>query len=289
MQWQFLVQTISADVVSRMAAAGIAPLVDGAILFGPEHIAENASPNRIVFVPISSRFTPRDPSMRQGRGAREVPEGSGVLSVFLTCGGAGYTTASVAIAAPDLTGGIQATANAVVTGDVVHRVQMTAMGSGYTQPPAVTITGNGASATGFALLTPTFEQLAGLQQRALWTEWQLYEVHLWGCTYDHATTPFQATNPETDWDATETLALIILQSLSDLAHGIHIPGPLKWQSSDPSSPKLQIIGRYAIWQLEIAVPVPDVLYSFAPIGTRPVPTVSLLLPDGTTSTPQDLG
>src|SRR5678816_2759858 len=123
MQWQYLVQTISADVVTRLADAGVAPLVDGAILLGPEHIAENASPNRIVFVPKGSRYTPRDASMRQGRQAREVPQGSGVLSVFVTCGGVGYTGASVTISAPDLTGGIQATANAVVTEDVVHRVQ----------------------------------------------------------------------------------------------------------------------------------------------------------------------
>jgi len=289
MQWQYLVQTISADVVTRLADAGIAPLVDGAILLGPEHIAENASPNRIVFVPKGSKYTPRDASMRQGRQAREVPQGSGVLSVFVTCGGVGYTGATVAISAPDLTGGVQATANAVVTEDVVHRVQMTAMGTGYTEEPTVTITGNGSSATARAVLTPSFEQLAAMQQRALWTEWQLYEVHLWGCTYDTDSPPFQQTHPDTDWDATALLGLVILQSLSDLAHGVHVPGAMRWVSSDPTSTKLQILGRYAVWNLEIAVPVPDVLYSLAPIGTRPVPTVALLLPDGTTSDPIDLG
>jgi hypothetical protein len=166
---------------------------------------------------------------------------------------------------------------------------MTAMGTGYTEEPTVTITGNGSGATARAVLTPSFEQLAAMQQRALWTEWQLYEVHLWGCTYDTADPPFQQTNPETDWDATALLGLVILQSLSDLAHGVHIPGAMRWVSSDPTSTKLQILGRYAVWNLEIAVPVPDVLYSLAPIGTRPVPTVSLLLPDGSSSDPIDLG
>jgi hypothetical protein len=289
MQWLYLVQTISTDVVTRIAAANLPPLVDGSILLGPEHIAENASPNRIVFVPKSSQFLPRDASMRHGIAAVTVPQGAGVLSVFVLNHGKSYTTATVAISAPNLAGGVQATATAVLLSGVVHRIQMTAMGSGYTSAPTVTITGDGTSATAEAVLAPTAEQLAAMQQRPLWTERQLYEVHLWGCTYNTATPKTQITNPDTDWDATATLALIILQSLADLVHGIHRPGPMRWQSSADDATKLQILGRYAIWNLEIDVPVPDVLYSFAPIGTRPVPTVSMILPDGTTSTPIDLG
>jgi hypothetical protein len=127
-----------------------------------------------------------------------------------------------------------------------------------------------------------------MQQNALWTERQKYEVHLWGCVYTQSPV-FQATNPDTDWDATAMLALIIMQSLSELAHGIHRPGTFTWRSSAEDATKLQIIGRYAIWDLEIDVPVPDVLFEFAPVGTRAIPTVALILPDGTTSTPIDLG
>jgi hypothetical protein len=289
MQWLYLVQTISTDVVARIAAANLPPLVDGAILIGPEHIAENASPNRIVFVPKQSTFLPRDAVTGRGAAPRTVPQGAGVLSVFVLNHGTSYTTATVTISAPDLAGGVQATASAVLLSGVVHRIQMTAMGSGYTQPPTVTITGNGTSATAEAVLAPTAEQLAAMQQRALWTERQLYEVHVWGCTYNTATPKTQVTNPDTDWDAAATLTLIMLQSLADLAHGVHKAGPMRWRSSDADATKLQMIGRYAIWNLEIDVPVPDVLYSFAPIGTRPVPTVALMLPDGTTSTPLDIG
>lgn len=283
MNWLFLVQTISADVVARMAAAGIAPLVDGAILIGPEHIAENASPNRIVFVPKGSRYLPRDASMRWGFNAANEPQGAGVLSIFLVNSGRDYTTATVSVSAPDLAGGVQATANAVIANGVVTRVQMTDMGSGYTAPPTVTITGDGTNALATAILGPTTEQLSAMSANPLWTEWQLYEVHLWGCTYDTNNPQFQATNPDTDWDATAQLGLIILQSLGELGHGIHKPGPMRWRSSDPDATKLQIIGRYAIWQLEIAVPVPDVSLEFAPVGTYGQSTVVLLTPGGSSA------
>lgn len=289
MNWLYLVQAISADVVSRLAAAGLPPLVDGSILIGPEHLAENASPNRIVFVPKSSRFLARDASARVGVAAPSAPQGAGVLSVLLSNCGRNYTTATVSVSAPNLTGGVQATATAVLgTAGVVHRVQMTAMGSGYTSAPTVTIAGDGVGALATAVLAPTAEQLAAAAQRPLWTEWQLYDVHLWGCVYGSSPV-FQASNPDTDWDATATLGLVLMQSLNELAHGVHRLGALTWVSSQPQATKLQILGRYATLALEIAVPVPDVLLGFAPIGTHPVPTVSMILPDGTTSTPINLG
>lgn len=288
MQWLYLVQTISTDVVARLAAAGIAPLVDGAILLGPEHVNENASPNRIVFVPRSSTFTPRDASMRWGIAAATAPSGAGVLSIPVQNHGKTYTTATVSVSPPDLAGGVQATASAVLQSGVVHRVQMTAMGSGYTSPPAVTITGNGTGATAQAVLAPTVEALAGLAQNALWTEWQRYDVYLWGCTYTADVPPAAATNPDTDWDATAQLGLILAQSLRELACGVHHLGPMEWMSSLPEASKLQILGRYARMQVEIAVPVPDLAYELAPVGTHANPTVSILLPDGTTTDPVNL-
>ncbi len=288
MFWLYLVQTISTDVVARMATAGVAPLVDGAILLGPEHVAENASPNRIVFVPKGSTYSPRDAAAGRGILAPSIPAGAGVLSVLTTCGGRGYTTATVSVSAPDLAGGVQATATAVLSSGVVHRVQMTKMGSGYTAPPTVTITGDGTGATALAVLAPTAEKLAAMQATAIWTEHQQYEVHLWGCTYTQDVPPVAATDPNLDWDATAALGQILVQSLNELCHGIYKLEPLVWQSSLPTASKLQILGRYATLGLTIDVPVPEVSLEFAPLGTHPQPAVSLLLPDGSTSTPIDL-
>lgn len=54
-----LINAISNDVVAKRAAGGLAPLVDGAILIGRQHIAELSAPPRIVFIPVSSTFGPR--------------------------------------------------------------------------------------------------------------------------------------------------------------------------------------------------------------------------------------
>ena len=286
MNWLYLVQTISTDVVARMATAGVQALVDGAILIGPEHVAENASPNRIVFVPRASRFTPRDASMRAGTAAQEVPQGAGVLAITPMQRGTGYTAATVAIAAPDLAGGVQATATATIGDGALARVQMTALGSGYSTAPAVTISGDGTGATAIATLAPTAEQLAAMHQRPLWTESCLFDVHIWGCTY---TAGVVTPNPDTDWDATATLYLILLQSLQVLAKGVHRVSALTWLSSQPDSTKLQTLGRYATLQLEIDTPVPDVLLGTPPVGTVASGTVAMELPDGTTSTPINVG
>jgi hypothetical protein len=55
-----LVSAISTDVAGRLAAQGIPPLTDGKILLGRQHVLEQSAPPRIVFVPMTSRFGPRD-------------------------------------------------------------------------------------------------------------------------------------------------------------------------------------------------------------------------------------
>lgn len=55
-----IVSAISADVSAALAAAGYAPLTDGGILIGRQHIKEMSSPPKIVFVPRGSTFNPRD-------------------------------------------------------------------------------------------------------------------------------------------------------------------------------------------------------------------------------------
>jgi hypothetical protein len=60
-----LISAISGSVVARMAAAGLPPLNQGRILLGRVHQAENAAPPQIVFIPMRSRFGPRDTSQNQ--------------------------------------------------------------------------------------------------------------------------------------------------------------------------------------------------------------------------------
>ncbi len=81
------------------------------------------------------------------------PAGIGALGgVYVLNGGTGYTSApTVAISAPNVAGGIQATATAVVSGGAVVGFTVTSYGSGYTAAPTVTLTGGaGTGATAAA-------------------------------------------------------------------------------------------------------------------------------------------
>jgi hypothetical protein len=70
----------------------------------------------------------------------------GVGSVGITNRGSGYTSApAVTISAPNQTNGVQATATATITANVVSSISITNGGSGYTSAPTVTITGGGGS------------------------------------------------------------------------------------------------------------------------------------------------
>ena len=69
-----------------------------------------------------------------------------VGSIAITNGGSNYTsTPAIVISAPNQTGGVQATAQATVTANVVSAITLTEAGSGYTSPPTVTITGGGGT------------------------------------------------------------------------------------------------------------------------------------------------
>ena len=79
---------------------------------------------------------------------------SGVASVTLTAGGAGYTTPpAVAISAPST--GVTATAVATLAPSAVAGVAVTAGGTGFTTTPTVAITGGGGTgAAATATMTP---------------------------------------------------------------------------------------------------------------------------------------
>jgi hypothetical protein len=70
-----------------------------------------------------------------------ILNGSGTISsVAIVAGGTGYTNTAITISAPNIVGGIQATAVAVLTGTVVTGVTIINAGSGYTSRPTVSMT-----------------------------------------------------------------------------------------------------------------------------------------------------
>ena len=65
-------------------------------------------------------------------------------SISIVNAGSGYIPdPTVTISAPQLAGGVQATATAKTNGDTIISITMTNKGSGYTQNPTITITGSG--------------------------------------------------------------------------------------------------------------------------------------------------
>jgi hypothetical protein len=83
-------------------------------------------------------------------GTNLVSVGS-VGAIYITNGGTGYTSApTITISAPNDANGIQATATATVTANVVTSISLTNAGSGYTTAPTVTFAGVGTNATAIA-------------------------------------------------------------------------------------------------------------------------------------------
>lgn len=69
-----------------------------------------------------------------------------VKRLELTTLGQDYTTATVTFSPPQLPGGVTAEGEVKVSNGKVYEVQVTNRGSGYTQPPSATITGDGTGA-----------------------------------------------------------------------------------------------------------------------------------------------
>ncbi len=274
MSWLQLVQLISADVVPRLAAAGLPPLIDGAVLLGPEHTWENSSPPRIVMVPTGSEFKPRQDAPRGGTRNPKAP-GAGVLYAIVQTQGKGYTAATVTFSAPP--SGTTATGTVLVNAGAVQKVVVTNPGTGYTVAPTATIAGTGTGATASAKLAPSSELLSEISQRALWSERKKYRVNMWGCTY---TSGVATPNPDSDWDFVESMYQVFIQSLQGLMSGLYVLGRGVWVSSLPGSTKLDMMGRMYEFELEIATPVPDTSLLFVPVGTLAQPTVYFQPADG---------
>ena len=272
MSWVQLVSLISSDVQTRMLAAGYpavgpggSPLIDGAILLGPQHVAEGSAPPRIVFVPVSAAYGARSVVSRASRSASSLqPQGTGVLYATPLVTGTGYTTMSVAFSAPDLVGGVAPTASATIANGGLKAIVILTPGTGYLKPPTMTITGDGTGAQAACALAPDTEQLAELQQRAIWSETKRFRVEVWNCVYSGATpTP----GSDGDWDATETLAHLVMQSMQALMAGAHRPTAGQWVLETT----IGSMGRCFAFEVEIGTPVGDVTLPFAPIGTTGSP------------------
>ena len=92
-------------------------------------------------------------------------DGTNVVSIGSLSGygmvnrGTGYTSPpSVAIGAPNETGGVQAVAQAIMTANGVSGLLFTEAGSGYTSPPTVTFTGGGGTNANAVVSTLSFAQ-----------------------------------------------------------------------------------------------------------------------------------
>jgi hypothetical protein len=90
-------------------------------------------------------------------------DGTNVVSIGSISGygmvnrGSGYTSPpSVAIGAPNETGGVQAVAQAIMTANGVSGLLFTEAGSGYTSPPTVTFTGGGGTNANAVVSTLSF-------------------------------------------------------------------------------------------------------------------------------------
>ena len=274
MSWVQLVQAISAELQSRMTAAGLAnvnplgtsPLVDGAILIGAQHLSETSTPPRVVFVPMGSQLsTVRSVATRYGMSpSNDTAEGAGVLYVSVTQGGTGASgTTTVSFSAPDLVGGTQATGTAIVTNGSVTRVQITNAGTGYLASPTVTFA-NVSNAAAFAALGKPAEYRNELKQRAIGNDIKQFTVWCWGCVYAGAT---PAPSPDGDWDATETLYQLLVQSIHALMPGTYSLGRGRWIDSTSSAARLISLGHLYSFELEIGTPLPDTALAFAPVDT----------------------
>ncbi len=265
-----LVAAISADVVTKWAAAGKPALVDGGIVIGRVRVDENSAPPRVIFIPKGSSFgprsTPTSSSPQNSLATSPQAPGSGVKSYTMTGYGGTYAAPTVSIALPDVPGGVRATATATLTSNgAISGIVPVLVGSGYLTPPIVTITdstGTGAGAS--ANLDRTPQALAVVQQRSILTETVQFEVHCW----DVAATP-DANN---DFDEAQLLYRQVIASTWLLAPGVCKFTSGRWIDSAPNSTQIDLYGHLFVFGLELQTPLTDAPLGFAPANTQSNPT-----------------
>lgn len=295
-----IIGVISDDVVDKLAAAGLPPLSDGQIVIGIGKANETSAPPRIVFIPSSFRFGPRsNPANYAPRLSTTLGvQGTGIRSFAMTQYGGGYTTATVTLSAPDIVGGTQATALATITSNgAISRIVPVVVGSGYVNPPTVTVTGDGSGATATANLRPTLEALSVAQQPAFGSVFHRFEVRCWGV---NSVGGVISPDPMLDYVATQLLAEQVLASAHSLFPGLHDESDGKWLDAQETAMALDVLGRAATFNLEIAcpllrepiVPTAGASIQYAPPQTQSAPTTlmqplygGLLIANATNATP----
>jgi hypothetical protein len=99
--------------------------------------------------PIKSKYF----GIRKGTGVGG--EGVSAITLSTTSFAVSTLTVSVVIGAPNISGGTQATATAVKTGNTVTSVTIDVAGSGYLSAPAISFTGTNMSSVGAATASLT--------------------------------------------------------------------------------------------------------------------------------------
>lgn len=80
-----------------------------------------------------------------GAGVEATAVLSNGITIAVTAGGTGYTTAPTVVIAPPPPGGVQAVATVTLTANAITSVTVSNPGFGYTEAPAITLTGGGGT------------------------------------------------------------------------------------------------------------------------------------------------
>jgi hypothetical protein len=272
-----LVSAISNDVVAALAAASLPPLTDGQIVLGKSRRYDTSFAPRIIFIPRGSRFEPKS------GGANVQPivttnaqaPGSRVRSYTMTQFGGGYSASpTITMSLPDIAGGTRATAAAIVRNGSIVKIVPVNVGSGYVNPPTVTITDStGSNAAATANLAPTPAALAAIQQRELLTEWVQFEVRVWGVS---GTSGAVVPDVNADYDATQALYQQVIASTHLLVPGRYRVTGGRWIDAQDDANIVDVVGHDFTFGLEIATPLMDQALQFAPVNTQPNPTNYLI-------------
>lgn len=104
-------------------------------------------------VPIAT-ITDNNGGIGAGATATVLLGSTSIATLTITATGSGYSSATITIGPPDdPTGGTQATADAVIAGMAITGYSLTNAGTGYINPPTVSIAGDGTGATATAQLS----------------------------------------------------------------------------------------------------------------------------------------
>lgn len=105
----------------------------------------NAGRNRVALDFHNVRYLLQNASLIQNQ--EQYPIQGGIVGLTIANGGTGYSSPpAISIAPSGVAGGIQATAQAIVTGGAITQINMSSWGTTYTTPPTVTVGGPGSGA-----------------------------------------------------------------------------------------------------------------------------------------------